>query len=44
MDERLADQEAWQFEARIRMVSNIGIPHGRELRDFGGRVTASPQQ
>ncbi len=29
-----ADQEAWLFEARIRVVSNIGIPYGREPQDF----------
>ena len=29
-----ADQEAWRFEARIRVVSNVGIPYGREPRDF----------
>ena len=29
-----ADREAWQFEARIRVVSNVGIPYGREPRDF----------
>ena len=29
-----ADQEAWQFEARVRVVSGLGIPYGREPRDF----------
>jgi len=28
------DEEAWMFEARIRMVSNIGVPYGREPRDY----------
>jgi hypothetical protein len=29
-----ADQEAWQFEARMRVVSGLGIPYGREPIDF----------
>jgi len=28
------DEEAWQFEARIRVVSNIGVPYGREPVDY----------
>jgi len=28
------DQEAWQFEARIRVVSGLGISYGREPQDF----------
>ncbi len=29
-----ADEEAWLFEARLRVVSGLGIPYGREPVDY----------
>jgi len=35
------DEEAWHFEARLRVVSSVGIPYGRSPQDF---IVAGPQE
>jgi hypothetical protein len=35
------DEEAWHFEARLRVVSGLGISYGRSPTDF---IVAGPQE